>query len=86
MYEIISLQDDSVYRVRKETVLKMINISKVLGREIFIKFLFPVYKKLAADHIWGVRRAAVEILPQISLLCPLEIKNGLLIEMFKKFS
>ena len=63
MYEIISLQDDSVYRVRKETVLKMINISKVLGQEMFIKFLFPVYKKLAADQIWGVRRAAVEILP-----------------------
>lgn len=49
MYEIISLQDDQIYRVRKETVIRMINISKVLGREIFLKFLFPVYKKLAAD-------------------------------------
>ena len=63
MYEIVSLQDDPVYRVRKETVLKMINMSKVLGNEIFLGVLFPVYKKLAQDTIWGVRRAAVEMLP-----------------------
>lgn len=86
MYEIISLQDDPIYRVRKETVMRMINISKVLGKEMFLKFLFPVFKKLAADQIWGVRRSAVEVLPQISLLSPIEIKNGILIEMFKKFS
>lgn len=66
--------------------MRMINISKVLGKEIFLGILFPVYKKLANDQIWGVRRAAVEILPDISNLCPIEIKNGILIEMFKKFS
>ena len=49
MYEIVSLQDDSVYRVRKETVARMINISKVLGADIFLRILFPVYKKLAND-------------------------------------
>jgi serine/threonine-protein phosphatase 4 regulatory subunit 1 len=49
MYEIVSLQDDPVYRVRKETVARMINISKVLGKEIFLKVLFPVYKKLCTD-------------------------------------
>ena len=64
-----------MYRVRKETVLKMINISKVLGNEIFLGVLFPVYKKLSSDTIWGVRRAAVEMLPAISELCPQEFKN-----------
>ena len=49
MYEIVSLQDDPIYRVRKETVLKMINICKVLGKEMFLGVLFPVYKKLAND-------------------------------------
>jgi serine/threonine-protein phosphatase 4 regulatory subunit 1 len=49
MYEIVSLQDDPVYRVRKETALKMVNISKVLGKEIFLGVLFPVFKKLAGD-------------------------------------
>ena len=86
MYEIVSLQDDSVYRVRKETVTRMINISKVLGKDIFLRILFPVYKKLANDPVWGVRRSAVEMLPSISNICPIEIKNGILIEIFKKFS
>lgn len=86
MYEIVSIQDDPVYRIRKETVAKMITISKVLGKENFLYILFPVYKKLASDGVWGVRRAAVEVLPQISHLCPPEIKNGVLIELFKKFS
>lgn len=49
MHEIVALQDDPIYRVRKETVLKMINISKVLGKEIFEKVLFPVFKKLSTD-------------------------------------
>jgi hypothetical protein len=35
----------------------------VLGKEMFLKFLFPVFKKLANDSIWGVRRSAVEVLP-----------------------
>lgn len=86
MYEIVSLQDDPVYRVRKETVVRMINISKVLGKDIFLRILFPVYKKLCTDQIWGVRRSAVEMLPSISMICPVEIKNGILIEIFKKFS
>jgi serine/threonine-protein phosphatase 4 regulatory subunit 1 len=86
MYEIVSLQDDPVYRVRKETVSRMINISKVLGNDIFLRILFPVYKKLSNDQIWGVRRSAVEMLPQIAALCPVETKNSVLIDMFKKFS
>lgn len=49
MYEIVSLQDDPIYRVRKETVIRMINISRVLGKEIFLGILFPVFKKLASD-------------------------------------
>ena len=49
MYEIVSLQDDSVYRVRKETVHRMINISKAVGKDIFLRILFPVFKKLCND-------------------------------------
>ena len=61
-----------MYRVRKETVSHMINISKVLGKEIFLRILFPVFKKLCNDSIWGVRRACVEMIPEISKLCPVE--------------
>ena len=64
----------------------MINIARVLGKDIFLHILFPVFKKLSNDPIWGVRRSAVEVLPDIAKLCPTEIKNGQLIEIFKKFA
>lgn len=86
MYEIVSLQDDSVYRVRKETVMRMGNIGAVVGVDIFIRILFPVYKKLCGDSVWGVRRAAVEMMPDIAKMCPVDIRNGVILELFKKFS
>ena len=86
IYEIVSLQDDPRYKVRKETVRRIVNISKVVQPEIFQGVLLPVFKKLCTDHIWGVRRQAVEILPEICMLAPDEIKNGPLLEIFKKFT
>ena len=56
IYEIVSLQDDPVYKVRKETVRRITNISKVVSPEVFIGVLLPVFKKLCTDQIWGVRR------------------------------
>lgn len=38
------------------------------------------------DHIWGVRRQAVEILPEICKLAPDDIKNGPLLDIFKRFT
>jgi len=49
MYEIVSLQDDPVYKVRKETVRHIVNISKVVQPEMFIGVLLPVFKKLCTD-------------------------------------
>ncbi len=63
MYEIVSLSDDPVYRVRRETVVRIVSISQMLEKEVFLGIIFPVYKKLSTDQIWGVRRSAVEILP-----------------------
>ena len=56
IYEIASLQDDPRYKVRRETVRRIINISKVVKAEVFQGVLLPVFKKLCTDHIWGVRR------------------------------
>jgi hypothetical protein len=56
MYEIVSLQDDPRYKVRKETVRRIINISKVVSSDVFLGVLLPVFKKLCTDQIWGVRR------------------------------
>lgn len=41
---------------------------------------------MCEDSIWGVRKAALQVLPDIALLCPDHIKNGDLIEIFKKLS
>lgn len=49
MYEIVSLQDDSVYRVRKETVKHIVNISKVLEKQMFLGCILPVFKRLSQD-------------------------------------
>ena len=86
IYEIVSLQDDPRYKVRKETVRRIVNISKVVQSEVFQGVLLPVFKKLCSDHIWGVRRQAVEILPEICMIASDEIKNGPLLEIFKKFT
>ena len=86
MYEIVSLQDDSVYRVRKETVKYIVNISKVVAPQMFLGCLLPVFKKLCTDQIWGVRRQAVEVLPEICMIAPDDVKNEALLDIFKKFT
>ena len=35
IYEIVALRDDSRYKVRKETVKRIVNISKVVSSEMF---------------------------------------------------
>lgn len=86
MYEIVSLQDDPRYKVRKETVKRIVNISKVVSSDVFLGVLLPVFKKLCTDHIWGVRRQAVEVLPEICKLAPDSIKNNALLDIFKNFT
>ena len=64
----------------------MVNISKTVDEEVFIGVLLPVFKRLCSDHIWGVRKQAVETLPHICDLVPDDVKIGPLLEIFKKFS
>lgn len=66
IYEFISLQDDPIFKIRRELVLRLIKISKVLGDHIFTGVIIPVFRKLSQDQIWSVRKACVEVLPQIS--------------------
>ena len=53
---------------------------------MFQGVLLPVFKKLCTDHIWGVRRQAVEVLPEMCKLAPDDVKNGPLLEIFKRFT
>jgi len=47
MYEVVSLQDDPIFKVRREVVLRLFNISKVLGEHIFTGVIIPVFRKLS---------------------------------------
>ena len=37
--------------------------------------LIPVYRQLAADTIWSVRKACVEVLPKVTELSSEDVKN-----------
>jgi len=60
-------------------------VSQVVEIEVFQGVILPVFKSLCADHIWGVRRQAVEMLPKICDMAPDEVKESL-IDVFTKFT
>ena len=47
MYELVSLQDDPIFKIRREVVLRLIRISKMLGDHIFTGVIIPVFRKLS---------------------------------------
>ena len=47
MYEFVSLQDDPAFKIRRELVTRLVRMSKVLGEQIFIGVLIPVFRKLS---------------------------------------
>ena len=71
----VSLQDDPVFKVRRELVLRLIRMAGILGQQIFVGVIIPVYRKLSTDAIWSVRKACVEILPEISAIATPETKR-----------
>jgi hypothetical protein len=79
------MQDDPVFKVRREMVLRLPNISKVVGEQIFVGVIIPVYRKLTQDPIWSVRKACVEILPEIAKLSSQEVKRSQIVALFEKF-
>ena len=56
IFEIVSLQEDPLYKVRKECCKNLVSISKVVNDDVFVGVMVPVFKKLCCDHIWGVRK------------------------------
>jgi len=86
MYDFISLQDDPIFKIRREVALRLMKVSRVLGEQIFNGVIIPVYKKLSQDSIWSVRKACVEMLPEVSRISSDQIKNSQIIQLFNKFS
>ena len=54
----------------------MIRFSQTLGDEIFLGVIIPVYRKLSTDQIWSVRKACVEILPEVSKIASEDVKSS----------
>ena len=47
MYEFISMQDDPNFEIRKEMVLRLVRVAKILGDQIFVGVIIPVLRKLS---------------------------------------
>lgn len=74
LYEMVSLADDPVFKVRRELVLRLVRMARIMGQQIFVGVMVPVYRKLSTDAIWSVRKACVEILPEMSAIATKETK------------
>mmetsp|Transcript_5449 Transcript_5449/g.8476 ORF Transcript_5449/g.8476 Transcript_5449/m.8476 type:complete len:229 (+) Transcript_5449:1332-2018(+) len=85
IYELVQLQDDSVNDIRKELVSNIMTISEGLGNDIFIGIMLPMFKTLAADPIWGVRKACVDVLPELSYKVSKEVKEHKIVALFQQF-
>jgi hypothetical protein len=76
--EIVSLADDSVFRVRKAAALKLGNVCAVVGEAALPRGLHA-FRKLCVDDIWGVRKAAAEALPLLARMVPLAARESQLV-------
>jgi hypothetical protein len=62
LYELVAMQDDASHKIRRELVLKLPHLAAVLGNQIFVGVLLPVFRKLSQDAMWSVRKACVDVL------------------------
>lgn len=92
--QIASFASDSYYKVRKAVAYNFINMCQAVSETCFKNKLIPVYQKysinklfrLSKDSLWIVRKAAVDILPNIAELCDDETKSTVLLDIFKNFT
>lgn len=60
--EFLSLGDDPLATIRRETVLNLNTISRIVGKRFFQQKMLPFYSQMCNDAEWIVRKAAVEVL------------------------
>jgi len=86
LYELISFQDDTEFKIRREVVTRLVRLSRLLEEKMFAGVIIPFYRKLSSDPMWSVRKACVEILPHIANIASNDVKNVQLVPLFEKFS
>lgn len=63
--ELLSLGEDISYKVRKEAILQLPVIAKLVNRQFFTR-LFQFYRDKSKDNSnWVIRKACIDIIPKI---------------------
>lgn len=84
--EIVSLAEDPVFRVRKSTALNFHNVCKVGGEYELFERLMPAFVRLSKDDMYRVRRACADSIYNIAQYVSDDIKVGVLVEIFLRFT
>ncbi len=83
------LADDGHFKVRKAVVASLLSSAEIVSYSCLVSKVIPIYKNLAMDHLWNVRKASVEILPQLMKLSKeksaYQSKNDEFIILFSNF-
>lgn len=61
-FEFLSLGEDPQIRVRKESITHLPTISKVVSSKFFTQKLLPFFMDKRKEHVWGMRKACVDVL------------------------
>lgn len=63
--ELLSLGEDISYKVRKEAILQLPVIARLVNRQFFTR-LFQFYRDKSRDNSnWVIRKACIDIIPSI---------------------
>lgn len=83
--EFKSLGEDPNLKVRKEAIINLPSIAKVVGEAFFKNKLFDFYQKKSKESHWGIRKSCVDTIIEISKLCDQKTREGELVGIMFEF-
>eukprot|EP01059_Diplonema_ambulator_P033420 TRINITY_DN6975_c0_g4_i1.p1 TRINITY_DN6975_c0_g4~~TRINITY_DN6975_c0_g4_i1.p1 ORF type:complete len:636 (+),score=207.94 TRINITY_DN6975_c0_g4_i1:146-1909(+) len=82
--EVEHLSTDSSFSVRRTVASNLGKLMEVIGPQASVDKLLPIYLNLCKDDIWGVRKACVEHICEISKGITREVRRTTLVDTFQK--
>lgn len=64
--ELLSLGEDTSFKVRKEAILHLPTISKLVSKQFFTRLFAFYFSKSKDGSNWAIRKACVEIIIQMA--------------------
>ena len=80
--EVEQLSMDASFSVRKTVASNLGKLMEVIGCDTSVEKVLPIYLALSKDDIWGVRKACVEHICEISTGVTPAVRNKELVEVF----